>query len=144
MAFVNWVTTTLRASAATSGTSEQDTAVTLPETARQVFVYLTKTAEEATDNLLTVRIQAKVDSNWVDQSWTWNQQTAGLTAANDVATDTTPGANIVQSDSTAGYTFCAYYENLISSTIRVASISSGAGTPANTFEVIASYRINEL
>ena len=144
MAFTNYASITLRASAVTSGASEQDTAVTLPETVTQFWVKVTKTAENNIDNLLTVRIQAQVDSIWFDLAWDWVQQSQVLSTAASIATDVTRDANIVDVNTTTPtYSVLGFYSSVPSNVVRVASVSSGTGV-LNTFGVEASYALNRL
>ena len=144
MAYVNYQSVALRASAATAGGSEQDAAVTLPETVTEFWAVLTKTAEANADNLLTARIQAQVGSTWFDLAWDWIQTTQTLTVATDIATNTSRVQNIVVSDSTAPtYSVLAYYSSMPSNVLRVASVSSGT-TVANTFSVTALFALNRL
>ena len=143
MAFTNYQTVVLRASAATSGTSEQDTQVALPETVKSLFVRVQKTAEANADNLLTVRLQCLVNTaDWVDVSATRVQLITALTVAADTAA-TTNIPNIVDASNSAGYTYVAFYEALPSNIVRIVSVSSGT-TPANTFEADAMFRVNDL
>jgi hypothetical protein len=143
MAFTNYSSTTLRASAATSGTSEQDTAVTIPETVTSFWVVVDKTAEANADNLLTVRLQAQVGSTWFDLSWDSITTTGALTTAADTATDVTRTPNIVDASTAATLTVLAHYKEVPSNVLRVASVSSGT-TPANTFSVECLFPFNKF
>jgi len=134
----NYQTATLRASAATSGTSEQDAAVTLPETVNEMWVFCQKTAEANADNLLTVRLQCQVNSVWFDVSWDSITPTVATGTAADSAAIVVRTPNIVESDSSATFTVLVHYKELPSNVVRVASISSGT-TPANTFSVVATF-----
>ncbi len=137
---VNYKTLVLRASAATSGASEQDAAVTLPETVNEVWVTMAKTAENNIDNLLTVRLQAQVNSVWFDLSWETDQFTSGIATAADSANTTARTPNIIDANSGANPSYVAHYKNLPSRTIRTISISSGTGV-VNTFSADVSYRL---
>lgn len=144
MAYTNYASIVLRASAATSGAAEQDAAVTLPETVTRFWAVVTKTAEANADNLLTVRLQGQVDSTWFDLAWDWIQTTQTLTTATDIATNVTRVQNIVVSDTTAPtYSVLAYYSSMPTNVVRVASVSSGT-TAANTFSVTALFPVNIL
>jgi len=144
MAFTNYVTQTLRASGVTTGTSEQDTAVTLPETVTSFWVVVDKTAEAGADNLLTVRLQAQVGSTWFDLSWDSMTTTGGLTTAGDTATNVTRTPNIYDGGSDATFTVMAHYAEVPSNVVRVASVTSGSGPPVNTFSVVATYPLNKF
>lgn len=135
----NYVTVALRASAATSGAAEQDTAVTLPQWVREIYVRVEKTAEANIDNLLTVRIQGQVGSDWVDLPFDWVQTTGALTTAADTATNVTRAVNVYDGGSDVTFVILARYSSLPTNVIRVASVSSGT-TVANTFEVDCAYR----
>jgi len=142
MALVNYSSVTLRASAATSGASEQDAAVTLPESVSDLWAVAEKTAEANADNLLTVRIQCKVGSIWVDVAWDALHTTGALATAADTAANVTRTPNIIDGVSTAPtFRELVQYKDLPSNVVRVASVSSGTGV-ANTFSVIAYYRNN--
>ncbi len=144
MSFVNYQSVVLRASAATSGTSEQDDAVTLPETVTEFWVVVTKTAEANVDNVLTVRLQAQVSSAWFDMSWDSITATQTLTTATDITADVTRKVNIVDEDSTAPtYSILAHYTAVPSNVVRIASVSSGT-TPANTFSATALFPRHHL
>jgi hypothetical protein len=145
MAFVNYHSIPLRASAITSGTSEQDTQVDLPETVTEFWAVLNKTAEANADNLLTVRIQALVGAVWFDLAWDSIVTTTGLTVAADVAAaNVTRTAAIVEADSTAPtYSVLAHYAEVPSNTVRVISVTSGT-TPTHTFSVDALFPMNML
>ena len=140
----NYANATLRASGVTSGASEQDTAVTLPDTVNELWVVVTKTAEFNIDNLLTVRLQCQVNSVWFDVSWNSITTTQVLTTAADLTADVTRKTNIVDVDSTTPtYTIIAHYEALPSNVVRIASVSSGTGV-INTFGVESFYQQNNL
>jgi len=142
MAWANYASVSLRDSTASSGTSEQDDAVTLPESVQSIWVVVDKTVEEAADNLLTVRIQAKIGTIWVDLPTQLLDTVATSTAADSVIGAKTP--NIADADSTATFTYSAQITELPSNILRVASVSSGAGVPANTFSVTAYFVGNEF
>ncbi len=143
MALVNYASATLRASAATSGASEQDAAITLPESINEIWVFVEKTAEANVDNLLTVRLQARVNLGWFDVSWNSMTLTASLTSAADNAIDVARTPNILDATSSAPtFSVLAHFQELPSNIVRIASISSGT-TAANTFEAIALYRNNQ-
>jgi len=149
MAFTNYNFTTLRASSATGAgvTSWQEAAVTIPETVHDFWAVLAKTAEDDPDNLLTVRLQCKIGSNWYDMSRASVQSTVAVTTAADTATVVTRGANIVESNSSATLSTVQYYDTVPSNVIRVAWIASSAGAPgtvSHTFSVIAAHMLNEL
>ena len=144
MGFSNWVNMTLRASAITVGTSEQSTAVTIPETVTSMWVLVTKTAEFNADNLLTVRIQGQVNSLWFDLAWDSIQETGTLSTAADTATVVVRTPNIVDASSTAPtYSVLAHYLEVPSNVLRVASVTSGTA-PVNTFSVEAYFQLNKL
>ena len=136
MGITRWQDITLRASAATSGANEQDAAVTLPADVTQFWAEFEKTAEANADNLLTIRLQAQVNGNWVDLPWQELVTSQSLSVVTDVNPNETRAHNVVTSDSNATFIHYALYKNLPSDVIRVASISSGT-TPANTFSVVA-------
>ena len=142
MGYANWNTSVLRASALTVGTSEQDTAVTLPEQVSSIWVVVNKTAEVAADNLLTVRIQAYVNAVWFDLSWDSITTSVALATAADVAANVTRTPNIVDASTDPTLTVMAHYVALPSNVVRSISITSGT-TPANTFSVVASYPSNK-
>ncbi len=146
MAYVNYETLVLRASAATSGASEQDAAVTLPEMVGEIWVTVKKTAENNIDNLLTVRLQAQVNSVWFDLSWDTNQRipVGGNATAADIADETTRTPNISDGpDATKGtlatFEYVAHYNSLPTNIIRIVSVSSGTGV-ANTFSADVEFR----
>lgn len=143
MAFLNYSNLTLRASAATSGTSEQDAAVTLPESVSEIWVVVDKTAEANGDNLLTVRLQAQVNSTWLDVAWDSMTPTTSLTTAADTVTDVTRTANIEDASDDATFTRIAHFKALPSNVVRVVSVSSGT-TVANTFSAVAYFRLNRF
>ena len=144
MAFINYTNLTLRASAATSGTSEQDSAVTLPETVNEIWVVVEKTAENNGDNLLTVRIQGQVNSIWYDVSWDSLTTTGSLSTAADTAANVTRTPNILDATSTAPtFRVIAHFTELPSNVIRSISISSGTGV-ANTFSAVAYFQTNRF
>ena len=144
MAYSNWVTQTLRASAATSGANEQDAAVTLPETVTEFWAVMDKTAEANADNLLTVRLQSYVDGVWFDIAWNAVTTSAATSAAVDGATSFVGVSNIVESNSVGpAITVMVHYNRFPSNVIRVISISSGTAV-ANTFSVTAHYQLNRF
>ena len=144
MPFTNYVGKTLRASAATSGTSEQDTLVTLPETVNEFWVVVEKTAEANADNVLTVRLQARVNSIWFDVAWDSITTTQSLTVATDLTADVARKTNIVdESTVVPTYQIVAHYKALPSNVVRIASVSSGTGV-ANTFSAEAFFTMNKL
>ena len=129
----------LRASGVTSGASEQDTAQTLPETVNEIWVVVTKTAEFNADNLLTVRLQAQVNSVWFDVAWDSITTTQALATAADLTSDVTRKNNIVDADSTTPtYAIIAHYKALPSNEVRIVSVSSGTGV-INTFGATAYF-----
>ncbi len=137
---VNYKTQVLRASAATSGASEQDAAVTLPETVNEVWVATNKTAEANIDNLLTIRLQTRVNGVWFDLSYDERQRDAGTSAATDAAKSLTRTPNISDALTFSTFKITAHYKHLPSRTIRTVSVSSGTGV-ANTFSADVSYRL---
>jgi len=139
MALKNYAVVTLRASAATVGASEQDAAVTLPETAVSVYVVVDKTAENNIDNLLTVRLQCQIASNWHDVAWDWSQKAATLTTAGDNTALVTRTPNILDALSDSLPTVVAYYDALPTRVVRIVSVSSGTGV-THTFSVVAHFR----
>ena len=142
MAFDNYVTLPLRASAATSGANEQDDAVTLPETVSDIYVLVVKTAEANVDNLLTVRLQAQISAVWFDLPYDWIQITGAIATAADTAAGVTRTPNILDADSTAPtYNYIAYYSELPSNVVRTISVSSGTGV-ANTWSADAYFALN--
>lgn len=144
MAFTNYASATLRASAASSGTSEQDDAVTLPETVNEIWVVVEKTAEFNADNVLTVRLQAQLNSTWYDFSWSSITTTGAVATAADTAANVTRTPNIVDADSTAPtYRIIAHFTEIPSNVIRCISISSGT-TPAHTFSAVAYFQMNRF
>ena len=143
MPFTNYASVVLRASAATSGASEQDAQVTIPETIESFWVVVDKTAEANADNLLTVRLQALVGSIWFDLGWDSMQVTGALATAADTATDVTRTPNIVDGSSDPTLTVLAHYNEVPSNVIRVASVSSGTAV-ANTFSVDCLFAFNKL
>ncbi len=148
MAFVhgqtNYASTTLRASAITTGAAEQDAAKTLPDTVNEIWVVFEKTTENNIDNLLTVRLQARVDSTWFDVSWDSITTSAVITVAADVVANVTRTPNIEDASSDPPtYQIVAHYKALPSNVVRIISISSGTGV-THTFEVIAYYQQNQL
>jgi len=143
MAYKNYNSITLRASAATSGANEQDTAVTLPETVTSFWVVVNKTAEANADNLLTVRLQAQVGSTWFDLAWDSITTTGSTATAADTATNVTRTPNIYDGGSDATFTVLAHYKEVPSNVVRVVSVSSGTAV-ANTFSVVATYPLNKL
>ena len=143
MAFSNYKTQVLRASAVTSGASEQDTAVIVLQTAQGgFFVRVQKTAEANADNLLTVRLQAHVNAaDWVDVPHNFSQLLGAVATAADTAADVTRSPNITpDAETRATFTYLAFYEALPSKTVRIASVSSGTAV-VNTFEADITYRV---
>ncbi len=131
----------LRASAATSGAAEQDAAVILPRDSNinDLWVYVNKTAEANSDNLLTVRLQARLGaSTWVDLSPEYTVLTGVLTVAADGA-DTERTPNIVDASSVLLITAMAWFREIPSKVLRTVSVSSGTGA-ANTWSATAYYR----
>ena len=144
MSYTNYASTTLRASAATSGANEQDAAVTLPETVTEFWVVVNKTAEANADNVLSVRIQAQVGSTWFDLGYESMQITGALATAADTATTVTRTPNVVDAYTAAATgTWLAHFREVPSNVVRVASVSSGT-TVANTFSVEALYPFNKF
>ncbi len=143
MPFLNYSSTTLRASAATSGTSEQDAAVTLPESVSEIWVVVEKTAEANANNLLTVRLQSRVDSTWLDVAWDSLTPTTSLTTAADTVADVTRAANIEDASDDSTFTRIAHFKTLPSNVVRVISVSSGT-TVASTFSAVAYFRLNRF
>lgn len=143
MAYDNYIDMTLRASSASSGTSDQEAAVTLPESVREMFVTVTKTAEANADNVLSVRIQAQIDSSWVDLPYDYVQETQTLTTAADIAALTTRVPNIVDGSTDDAFTVVGYYSELPSNVVRCIWVASGT-TPSHTFSVIASFPLNRF
>jgi hypothetical protein len=143
MAYTNYADSLLRASAATSGTSGQDTAVTLPETITEFWVIVNKTAEANADNLLTVWLQSQVNSVWFDLSWDSITTTTALTTAADVACNVTRTPNIVDASSDPTFTIMAHYASVPSNVVRTVWIASGT-TPAHTFSVNYSFAFNKF
>ena len=144
MAFLNYTNLVLRASAATSGASEQDAAVTLPESVGAIWVVVEKTAEANADNLLTVRLQSQVDSVWFDLGWSSITTTQALATAADLTVDATRKNNILDVDNTTPtYRVVAHFEALPSNIVRIASVSSGTGA-ANTFSAKAHFVLNRF
>jgi len=139
---------TLRELAATTpaATSGQDAEVLLQGIGPQgVHIHVRKTAEAAATDLLTVRIQAKIGSLWIDCVPLAVYATGAIATAADVAEGINFGAgaretNIVDATSD-GPTFerTAFYDRLPSDILRSIFISSGVGSPSHTFEVFASY-----
>jgi hypothetical protein len=144
MAYVNYQSVSLRDSAATTpaATSGQDASVTLPETVSSMWVSVIKTAEADIDNLLTVRLQAYVNAVWIDVPLNILQFTPVLTSAADGTTTVTRAPNIVQNATSATFTVSAFYSALPSNTVRSIWIASGTAV-SHTFEVVASFRLNE-
>jgi len=139
----NYQSMTLR-SGVTVGTSQQDAAVTLPETVNEIWVLITKTAEADPDNLLTARIQAQVASTWFDVAWTSLTDTQVLTTVTDITSDVTSKVNLCTSDSTLPtWSKVAHYASIPSNVLRVASITSGT-TPVNTFAVTAYFMAQKV
>ena len=144
MAYENYASQTIRASAATSGANEQDATVTLPESVTEFWVVVDKTAEANADNVLTVRIQAQVGSTWFDLGYESMQTTGALATAADTATTVTRTPNVVDAYTAAATgTWLAHFREVPSNVIRVVSVSSGT-TVANTFSVVATYALNRF
>jgi len=144
MAYTNWVETELRASAATSGASGQDSSVTIPENVTTFWVIASKTAENDPDNALTVRLQAQVSSLWVDVSWYTNQSTKNLISAADNAADTTATPNMFNADTiTPPWEYFARYLFCPSNVIRTVWIASGTGV-AITWGAVLLYQLDNF
>ncbi len=144
MAYANYVSQVLRASAATSGAAEQDTAIVIPDSVSEFWVIVTKTAEANVDNVLTVRMQSLVNSIWFDLAWDSIATTQTVTVATDIAADTTRKINVVdESTVVPTYSILAHYKSVPSRTIRVISVSSGTGV-ANTFSADAFFMLNQF
>jgi hypothetical protein len=145
MAFDNYQDVTLRASAASSGTSGQDPTTTLPESVRSLWVTLNKTVEFDADNVLSVRLQCYLNGTfWVDVPFTHLQLVGAITTAADTTTVVARVPNILDANTDAPpYTYVAYYEDLPSNVVRTIWIASGT-TPAHTFSCIGSYQLNRL
>lgn len=135
----------LRESAATTpaDTDGQDAAVTLPETVRDLFVLVRKTAEANADNLLTVRLHGYVNGAfWRDLKAEWTQKTQGLTTAADAATGYN-APNVCQSETDATLEYLAYYKSLPTNTIRSVWIASGTAV-SHTFSVLGIYTTGRM
>ena len=144
MAYQNYISQVLRASAATSGAAEQDAQVTIPESVSELWVLVTKTAEANVDNLLTVRLQSLVNSIWFDLAWDSIATTQTVTVAADLTADVVRKNNIVDVDSTVPtYSVLAHFKSVPTRDIRIISVSSGTGV-ANTFAVTAYYMLNQF
>ncbi len=144
MAYQNYVSQVLRASAATSGAAEQDAQITIAESVSELWVLITKTAENNIDNLLTVRLQSLVNSIWFDLAWDSIATTQTLTVATDIAADVVRKINIVDADSTVPtYSILAHYKSVPTRIIRTVSVNSGTGA-ANTFSAAAYYMLNQF
>ncbi len=143
MPFANYATQALRVSAISAGTDEQDAAITLPETVNEIWVALNKTAEANVDNLLTVRIQAQVGSDWFDLSWDTKQNSPGITTAADNALNVGRTPNMVDAVTNAVLIQLFHYNNLPSKVIRSIGIYSGTAV-THTYSVDCSYRVNAL
>ena len=116
--------------------------MTLPETVTEIWVTVDKTAEADADNLLTVRLQAQVNSVWFDIGWDEMHTSAATTASTDVASGTTRAPNIFDGATPDGIaSLVAYYKNLPTNVVRIISISSGT-TVANTFSADAEFRFS--
>ncbi len=151
MAFKNYANIQLRASAVDAGPTNQDAAVTLPETVNEIWVVVTKTAENNIDNLLTVRLQARVNSVWFDVGWDSIQVTGVLATAADTVTNVTRTPNIADADDTVPtWTIIAHYKSLPSNVVRSIFVSSGTGSGGadtgtmSTFGVESYFRFNQL
>ncbi len=133
-------TVVLRASAATSGAAEQDSAVTLTHAPGRAWLVIDKTAEANADNILTVRLQAQVGDFWVDVPYTSTHISGVLTVAADVASDVTVQGNAVDVyTALAVARFVTVYKDIPSKVVRVISINSGT-TAANTFSATLIYQ----
>ncbi len=142
MPFINYSSLVLRASAATSGASEQDAAQTLPESVSSIYVICEKTAEANADNLLTVRLQARVNGIWFDVGWSSITTTQVLSTATDLTLDVVRKNNLVDVNTAdPTYQVVGHYEALPSNVVRIASISSGSSA-ANTFSAVAHFKLN--
>ena len=137
-----WSTVELRASAITSGTSGQDPAVSIRPGVAEAWVVFNKTAEANGDNLLDVRLQAKVGTVWVDVPYTSHTITGLLTSATDITADVTAKTNIVTGTAggaAATYTTVAHYKDLPSNVLRTVWIASGT-TPGVTWSAQVSFQ----
>jgi hypothetical protein len=143
MAYTNYVTTSIRDSAATSGSAGQDAAVTLPETVSSVWIRYDKTAEGGTNPVIWIRLQASIDSNWVDVPYTMVQQTQPLITADDGLTVSTMTPNAVDNNGVATFTHTAFYKLLPSNIIRTTWRCTGT-TPSHTWAATASYHLNQM
>jgi hypothetical protein len=146
MAYVNYQSVPLRASAATTpaATSGQDASVTLPETVSSVWVSVIKTAEANADNLLTVRLQAYTNGAvWIDVPCDIVQYTTGaVTTANDGVTVTARAPNIIDRSTFSTLIAIAHFPELPSNIVRSIWIASGTAV-SHTFAVMAHFRENE-
>jgi len=114
-----------------------------------LHVHVRKTAEVAGTDLLTVRIQALLGTLWVDcYPLAISASVAVATAAGAVELTNYGGGsvaanlreqNIVEAFTISPFERTAFYDRVPSDILRVAWISSGAGSPSHTFEVLASY-----
>ena len=139
----------LRASGPTSGTSGVDTEQDLGATPIDVYIYWTKTAEANVDNLLTVRLQGKLGSAWVDLMPFWTLETEDLTVTPGKS-QVLPGSvvdktllfkpDLIAADSTAPpVTWIAFFGAIPASLVRVIWIVSGTAV-AITWEARAYWR----
>jgi len=139
MAYANYNTVMLRESAISAGTDEQDAAVTLPETVNEVWVGISKTAENNADNLLTVRLQAQVGGNWLDLSAASQQNTPGETTAADNALNLGRTPNMLEAVTNAQLRRVCHFHTLPSNVVRSIGVYSGTGV-THTYEVSCTYR----
>ena len=141
MPSVAQTTFTIRASAATSGTSGQDDAVTLPFAGTgPMFVLVEKTAEANADNVLTARLQCSLDGTWYDVPFQEYWVTVAETNTTQVEPTGDPtqyagnAIDIVNESSSPAFKALYVYHHLPSSVIRTIWIASGT-TPSHTFYV---------
>ena len=147
MPLVNYHTVSLRDSAATTADDADDVGATtiLPQTVKSCSVRLQKTAENHTDDLLSVRLQCRVGTaDWVDVSWNAVQILGATATAADTALNVTRTPNICDADTTAAFTYVADYENLLSNVVRIVWVASGGAGFTVTFEADATFRVNDL
>ena len=142
MALVNYAGATIRASAATSGTSDQDDQVTIPESVSSIWVVVNKTAEFDADNVLTVRLQALINAIWFDLAWDSIVTTGALATAADTAATVVRTPNIVDASTAATFTILAHYAELPSNVVRTVWVASGT-TPAHTFSAEATFALSK-
>jgi hypothetical protein len=142
MGYVNYSSQTLRASAVTVGTDQQNAAVTLPESVTEFWVVIDKTAEFDADNVFTARIQAQVGAVWFDLAWDSMQLTGVVATAADTATTVVRTPNIVDAyTATATGTWLAHFKAGPSNVLRVISVQSGT-SPVITYSATALYPLN--